>query len=539
MQQFVRARTPTSGGLETTQVQRGLPPAMVETAAQRLGWISFLCAVTAVIWLAVNRMLQPELARPGQDKVLALLGLGLILFSAGMAAIRRFALLSSNATLHLGLVFEVYAAFVIAFIETSTPIPSGQMVRGGSLVALWITVCGLVVPNTPVRTFLAALASAAMWPAAYYLNVRIHGFEAAPASRLAVYHFINFTMACWAYFLNKRIYAMELTAHQAQEMGSYELRTQLGKGGMGEVWRARHRHLAREAAVKLIRPEVLAQQPGRQADVMRKRFEREARSIANLSSPHTVSLFDFGSAQDGSFYYVMELLNGIDLQSLVEKFGPADPARVVSILMQVCDSLEEAHRAGLIHRDVKPTNLFLCAIGTQYDFVKVLDFGLVKNLDDTQETQVTMEGMAAGTPAYMAPEVALGERNIDGRADIYSLGCVAYFLMTGSVLFNEKSATATALAHVQKAPIPPSQRSEMPIPKDLEELVMGCLSKKREKRPGSAQELRQKLSELGGARQWGRAEAEQWWHKHLPSIGEAKSSAANPESAGMIAAADG
>ena len=537
MPKVVRATTSLSSQPAPSALVLRMPPAMVETAAERLGWISLLCAVTAVVWLAVNRVLQPEIARAHQDSLLALMGLAVILFSAAMVAIRRFSLLSNSTVLQLGLVFEIFVAFVIAFVETSTQISPDQVVRGGSLVAVWITVCGLLIPNTPALTCLAALASAAMWPAAYRLNEYIHGFDAVPVQRLAVFNFINFTMACWAYFLNRRIYAIEVSAQRAQDLGSYELVSRLGKGGMGEVWRARHRLLARDAAIKVIRPEVLARQPGRQAEVMSKRFQREARSIANLSSPHTVSLYDFGSAQDGSFYYVMELLTGIDLQSLVERFGPVEPARVAYILQQVCDSLEEAHRAGLVHRDIKPTNLYLCVMGTQFDFAKVLDFGLVKNLDNSQATQVTMEGMAAGTPAYMAPEVAMGEREIDGRTDLYSLGCVAYFLLTGAPVFSENSATATALAHVQKSPVPPSQRSELPIPKDLEELVIACLAKKRENRPVSAQEVQRRLADLECAGQWGRDEAVRWWKDHLPSAGGERSEASG-EARRIVAAAD-
>ena len=279
-------------------------------------------------------------------------------------------------------------------------------------------------------------------------------------------------------------------------------------------------------------------QPGRQADVVRRRFEREARATANLRCPHTVDLYDFGAAQDGSFYFVMELLDGVNLQVLVEKFGPMPANRVAFILRQICDSLEEAHRAALIHRDIKPSNIYLCALGLQFDFIKVLDFGLVKSMS-AGESEMTMEGQAAGTPAYMAPEVAMGDRQIDGRSDIYSVGCVAYYLLTGCLLFDESTATATALAHVQKAPVRPSERTELPVPEELEQLVLACVAKKPEDRPHSAQELSRRLNALECRRGWGREEAADWWHRHLPATSPERL-ATQRESAGVIVtSADG
>jgi serine/threonine-protein kinase len=211
----------------------------------------------------------------------------------------------------------------------------------------------------------------------------------------------------------------------------------------------------------------------------------------------------------------MELLDGISLEVLVEQFGPQPAERVIHLLRQICESLEEAHRHGLVHRDIKPSNVFACRLGLEHDFVKVLDFGLVKDVS-VVSTQLTMEGTSAGTPAYMAPEVALGEENVDGRVDIYGLGCVAYFLLTGSPVFHESSPTATALAHVQKPPVPPSQRSEIPIPEDLEQVVLRCLAKKREDRPHSARELSRMLSRCRAAGEWTRDEAHEGWQAYLP-----------------------
>ena len=221
---------------------------------------------------------------------------------------------------------------------------------------------------------------------------------------------------------------------QARKVGSYELEERLGQGGMGEVWRARHHLLARRAAIKLIRPEALGgdQQTRR---VALARFEREAQATASLRSPHTIDLYDFGISDTGVFYYVMELLVGRDMQTLVRDFGQLPPERVLYLLEQVCESLAEAHVAGLVHRDIKPSNIYVCREGLRYDFVKVLDFGLARDrrAEAVRLTMNTSERLT-GTPAYMAPEVILGATEVDPRADIYALGCVAYFLQTGQPL---------------------------------------------------------------------------------------------------------
>jgi serine/threonine protein kinase len=209
----------------------------------------------------------------------------------------------------------------------------------------------------------------------------------------------------------------------AREVGSYEMLGLLGEGGMGQVWRARHRLLARPAAIKLIRTELLGSNAGLANDTVR-RFEREAQETAQLGSVHTIDVYDFGITEDGDFYYVMELLNGISLERYVKQFGPMPPGRVVYLLHQVCHSLSEAHDRGLIHRDIKPANIFMCRLGPDDDFVKVLDFGLVKHFGEYEEgTMPTIEELTAGTPAFMAPEIALNDPRIDGRADIYALGC--------------------------------------------------------------------------------------------------------------------
>jgi serine/threonine-protein kinase len=301
-------------------------------------------------------------------------------------------------------------------------------------------------------------------------------------------------------------------------MGSYRLVERLGQGGMGEVWRAQHQRLARPAAIKLIRPSMLSGKDGSGAATVFQRFEREAQVTATLESANTVRLYDYGLSDDGSFYYVMELLRGLDLDRLVVQFGALSPARAVHLLQQACHSLSEAHAKGLIHRDIKPANIYACRIGQDYDFAKVLDFGLVKPLtpsaDDVVLTQV---GATTGTPAFLAPEMALGKAEIDARADVYSLGCVGYWLLTGKLLFQASSAFEMAMNHVQKQPLPPSEASETEIPLALDQIVLACLEKDPAKRPQSMTELSQRLSSAG-LEQWSPEQAKEWWRVNLPAL---------------------
>jgi DNA-binding NtrC family response regulator len=295
-------------------------------------------------------------------------------------------------------------------------------------------------------------------------------------------------------------------------LGHYRLLEKIGHGGMGEVWRATHQLLARPAAVKLIRTEML-EKGTREAAV--GRFQLEARAIASLSSPNTVRLYDFGVSEAGEFYYVMELLNGMDLGSLVAQFGPLPSERVVHFLRQACRSLAEAHEAGLLHRDIKPQNMFVCRLGLDYDALKVLDFGLVKWVG-SDETQLTTENMLTGTPSTMPPERILNGPP-DERSDLYSLGCAAYWLLTGRPVF-AGDPMAMLLHHVRTEPAPPSTLTARPIPEGLERAVLSCLAKDPAGRPRSALDLWRQLSDVSLTEPWTSERAEQWWREHVPSV---------------------
>jgi serine/threonine-protein kinase len=303
------------------------------------------------------------------------------------------------------------------------------------------------------------------------------------------------------------------------------------------VWRAEHRLLARNAAIKLVRPEVLGVKTANDAQVILRRFEREAQATAALSSPHTIQVFDFGITSDGTFYYVMELLAGRDLESLVREFGPLPPNRVIHLLRQVCHSLADAHARGLVHRDIKPANIYVCRMGLEYDFTKVLDFGLVKIKERTRDgdSMMTLDQTTTGTPAYMAPEAIVGNGEVDRRADVYALGCVAYFLLTGELVFQADTSLKMLLQHVQAEPIPPSQRTELSVPRELDDLIMACLQKDPNLRPPDASALFKMACGCGCRDVWTQDQAEHWWKAHLPELtGPLAVSTARVPSAGAV-----
>jgi serine/threonine-protein kinase len=249
----------------------------------------------------------------------------------------------------------------------------------------------------------------------------------------------------------------------------------------------------------------------------RARFKREAQATGALSSPHTVELFDFGTTDDGTLYYAMELLEGVDLETLVRRFGPMSPARVLHVLEQTARSLGEAHELGLVHRDIKPANIVLCRVGSELDFVKVLDFGLVKPLYVGDGSPVSIAGAVSGTPGYVAPEHATG-RALDGRADLYSLGCVAYFLLTAHRVFDRASKMAMLAAHLTEDPVAPSARSGLPIPEAIDALVLSLLAREPDGRPESARALVARIAAIESALglRWTDADAEAWWQANMP-----------------------
>ena len=299
-------------------------------------------------------------------------------------------------------------------------------------------------------------------------------------------------------------------------LGGYRLVRRLGTGAMGEVWQAKHQLLARKVAVKLVKPDVLASAKDRAKII--HRFEREAQVTANLRSPNSVEIFDFGVNDEGALYYVMELLDGLDLQQLVKSFGPLDISRAVNFLIQACNSLAEAHAVGLVHRDIKPANLFACKLGLQTDVLKVLDFGLVTGLDSEDLSRLTRDGSTFGTPSTMSPEACLNSADVDDRSDVYSLGCVAYWLLSAHMPFTAESMSQLVIKHIQETP-PLISEFGVDIPPGLDSLMLSCLAKAPENRP-DAEGLAKALEASGLAQGWTQAEADAWWSEYLPAIYE-------------------
>jgi len=407
-------------------------------------------------------------------------------------------------------------AIAVAMLNTEGIAHVGMM-EHLSWNAIVILLASMIVPTTPVKMFAASLAAASTDPLAVWI-AHLRGVEVPSALNTLVLYSSNYVCAVLATVSPHALRKIGHRLREAQELGSYQLVELLGRGGMGEVWRARHRLLARPAAIKLVRPELLGVGSDAEAKTMLRRFEREAQATAALSSPHTIRIFDFGATHDGAFYYVMELLSGRDLESLVREFGPVPADRALYLLRQVCHSLADAHARNLVHRDIKPANIYVCRMGLDYDFVKVLDFGLVKvgSPRSLQQT-VTSDHTTSGTPAYMAPEIILGERDVDRRADVYALGCVVYYLLTGAIVFEADTPMKMLLHHIQTPPVPPSQRTELPIPKELDDLVLACLEKNPDRRPQDAEQLF-RLAEACRSSAWDRAAAKRWWEMHLQEL---------------------
>jgi eukaryotic-like serine/threonine-protein kinase len=409
----------------------------------------------------------------------------------------------------IGLVYQVVICFVI-----SVSVYWQWYVEHGNLPPItWvptvIVLFPLVMPGPPRRMLAAAVVAALTSPLGLYLLGRWGKVQ--PSGDDYFRSIIGPALAVgFAYWGARVIYRLGREVAAARELGSYRLVERLGQGGMGEVWRADHRMLARPAAIKLIRPSAGGISPD-----MQHRFEQEAQAIARLRSPHTVELFDFGVAENGAFYYVMELLDGLDAEALVRRFGPIPPGRAIHLVRQVCHSLTEAQACGLVHRDIKPANVFLCRYGQDFDFVKVLDFGLVKALDGGGEGRagLTAENMVQGTPAFIAPEQALGDP-VDGRADIYATGCVAYWLLTGEYVFTADTPLGIVLNHINTPPIAPSARAAQTIPPALDSLILSCLAKDPSARPQTARELSGRLAEIGDADPWTEESARVWWERY-------------------------
>jgi serine/threonine-protein kinase len=527
--------TPT--GMTTTG-HATLPPELVGRAISRLGWtgLVYACTYFVIHWIQVWSHRHDAFAQASwwfySGSMAVGVGLGLTVFF-----LARSKKLPPLVMLDIGLLFEVAAGLMIGVAEACRPLLPTDEVRGVSSLTVWVVFFALVVPTTLGKAILASFATAAMGPLAMAVGIVVKGNPNPTLGQWLTLYLPPFLMAFWSVALSRYIYKLGAQMAKAGEVGSYELVELIGRGGMGEVWKAKHRMLARQAAIKIIGAEALCCTSEQEIAAARRRFEREAQATAALHSPHTVALYDYGVTDDGVFFYVMELLQGLDLETFIENHGPQQQERVIYVLRQICESLAEAHACGLTHRDIKPKNIFLCRLGLAYDFVKVLDFGLVKTRDNSpDQTRLTRDGVATGTPAFMSPEMAMGRGNVDSRADIYALGCVAYWLLTGHLVFDASTPLAMALEHVQSEPVPLSQRTEIEISPELERVIMDCLQKDPARRPQTARELNRMLAGCPGATAWSNELGEEWWRMHLPAQAQCGPAAleSHPTEAGRV-----
>lgn len=317
------------------------------------------------------------------------------------------------------------------------------------------------------------------------------------------------------------IFSLRAEVRTARKLGQYTLEEKLGEGGMGEVYRASHAMMRRPTAIKLL--------PAQHAEpTALARFEREVQLTAQLSHPNTITVFDYGRTPDGVLYYAMELLDGATLNEIVKAFGPMPPERVIHVLKMVAGSLNEAHQLDLVHRDIKPSNIMLCERGGESDVAKVLDFGLAKPVR-IESASARLHGIEdiAGTPLYMSPESISSPEMVDARSDLYSLGAVGYYVLTGKHVFNGQSVVEVCGHHLHSSPVPPSERLGLSVPRDLEELLLRCLEKDSARRPQSAAELRAALDGCDHAFDWTPSRAREWWREAGRKLLSSKVSATN------------
>ena len=527
MHEHVTLIQPDSAPAPAREVSSTLPPDLLEQVRARVRLLGLLLMISfaldpvlfftggAAMWLNERSLPQNFL----RDALFYYGDIVVVASSAvlwWMAGTRRF---SATRLYTVGLLYEVAVCFVLSIRTFWEYYRDTGLLPNLTWVPAIIILFPLILPAPPRLMLAAALAAGTMQPVALLL---LDVWGKVPVTIDA---YINTTLGSaiavgFAYMGSRVVYGLGKAVVAARELGSYSLEHRLGEGGMGEVWRARHRLLARPAAIKLIRPSLTSNGKGVVSDSLKQRFEREAQVIARLRSPHTVDLFDFGVADNGAFYYVMELLDGLDADSLIHRYGPVPAERAVFLLIQICHSLSEAESCGLVHRDIKPANIFLCRYGEDCDFVKVLDFGLVKAFDEQDEVApaLTRENVVHGTPAFIAPEQAMGRALLDGRVDIYAIGCVGYWLLTGQLVFTAENTMGLLLHHIHTPPAPPSTRTELPIPPALDALILACLAKDPADRPQTSRELSKKLEAVNGTPRWSQERAREWWDRHQPVL---------------------
>jgi len=490
---------------------RELSVTLLEAAVARLQKIGLFGSLGFACYLASLALLGTPSAAPITRVAVKVAGAG-ILLSLGLFAVARLKKVRPQHVADLGNVYLFCIALSLGILRHSQASSASDLLRQVSPVVIPILAFGALIPSVPSKALTVLLVAAAMDPAGLVL---MRAYTHYSVRELLIVLASPLLAALVAHQISNVVHRLTEGIAKAREVGSYKLVERLGVGGMAEVWRANHRMLRRPAAVKLIRPKVLMDHGPADSERLLRLFTREVRTTASLRSPHTIQVYDFGVTREGAFYYVMELLDGVDLMTLVERFGAQPPERIVHLMKQVCHSLREAHARSFVHRDVKPANILTCAVGGDFDFVKVLDFGLVLDRHLTS-LELEDEKQFVGTPAVMAPEMLRFQAPVDARADLYALGCVGYWLLTGKRIFEASTRHDMLVMHAHQKPISPSKRVDFPIHAGLEAIVMGCLEKNPNKRPQTARELSDALSTLKFDHPWTDERAELWWKQNRP-----------------------
>ena len=509
-------RLPSAGTPSTDAAASRLPDDLLADHVRRLGVFALVSGGLWSIGLLMDAVVLPRTF----GAQTSLIGLVTEVVSVAVAVALflwvHFSTEPPQAKFDTGVWLMLLNAGAIAVVETWASDPTIAHIGHLSWTSIVILLSAMIVPSTPGKMFVASLVAASLAPIGVWF-AHLRGVDVPSVTTTLLIYMPSYSCALAAVIPARMLQRFGRRLREARDLGSYELEERLGGGGMGEVWRGRHRLLARPAAIKLVKPEML-QAGGGDARLAQRRFATEAQATAALTSPHTVRLFDYGVTDDGRFYYVMELLDGRDMADLVGDAGPLPAPRVVYLLRQICHSLGEAHGRGLVHRDIKPANIFVCRLGRDADVVKVLDFGLVQSAEEAPsrgltETLATLQRVV-GTPAFMAPEVIVGGRAVDRRADIYALGCVVWFLLTGRQVFHGTSMQ-TLVDHVSTPPPRPS--ALMPdVPPWLDALVLDCLAKSPDARPQDIDEVLRRVDAHPDDAGWTNAEAAAWWAAHRP-----------------------
>jgi serine/threonine-protein kinase len=494
----------------------GLFGALVEPGIDLLITL-FECAIAGVVWAVFRRGKRP-------------IGLSRAVEACGMVVISTF-----GAFLSRYMLAGIVSGHSVVSPDGADMAEGYVSMIGLGANTLVVAIRAAVIPSLPRRTVIVtALAGVPLILVSTFVIPVTGGSLSFRAADSGIYAWLPLTMGIMWFFatitcavISAVVYGLRAEAREARRFGQYVLERKLGEGGMGEVYRARHGMMRRPSAIKLLRSD-------RAGEANLKRFEREVQLTARLTHPNTITIFDYGRTADGIFYYAMELLDGANLERVVTVGGPQPPGRVVHILVMACGALAEAHSIGLIHRDIKPANIMLCTQGGEHDVVKVLDFGLVKDLEVDRQVKLTNANAFTGTPQYMAPESILDPDSVDARTDLYALGTVAYYLLAGADVFDGKTTVEVCSQHLHQAPEPLSARG-VTVPAALEALVLACLSKDPKGRPESAAELR-RLLEACEVEPWDNALAQSWWREHQLRV---EGESVPPDETGRTIAVDG